>query len=220
MSRKVFTAGEVLAAADVNTFLMNQSVMSFAGTASRGSAIPTPIEGMTTYLEDTDVLQIWNGSIWKAVGGSGVLQTQSAFAPTTSSNNTLTFNDATGLSVSITPSSATSKVLVSAHVQWGAQTATNIYLKLFRDATEIAQGDTAGSRTRVFAHSRGIDQFDGGTLSTNYLDSPATTSAVTYKVQFASFAAGSFVYINRTHDDANLAARPRMASTITVMEIA
>jgi len=62
MSRKVFTAGEVLAAADVNSFLMDQTVMSFAGTAARGSAIPTPVEGMTTYLEDSDTLQIFDGT--------------------------------------------------------------------------------------------------------------------------------------------------------------
>jgi hypothetical protein len=64
MSRKVFTAGEVLAAADVNSFLMDQSVMSFAGTAARGSAIPSPVDGMTTYLEDIDRLETYNGSIY------------------------------------------------------------------------------------------------------------------------------------------------------------
>lgn len=64
MSRKVFTAGEVLAAADVNNFLMNQTVMSFAGTASRTASIPTPLEGMYTHLEDTDRLEFWNGSTW------------------------------------------------------------------------------------------------------------------------------------------------------------
>jgi hypothetical protein len=64
MSRKVFTADEVLTAADVNSFLMDQTVMSFAGTAARGSAIPVPVEGMYTHLEDTDRLQFWNGSAW------------------------------------------------------------------------------------------------------------------------------------------------------------
>jgi hypothetical protein len=69
MSRKVFTAGEVLAAADVNSFLMDQTVMSFAGTAARGSAIPSPVEGMYTHLEDTDRLQFWNGSAWRSPFG-------------------------------------------------------------------------------------------------------------------------------------------------------
>jgi hypothetical protein len=67
MPRKVFTAGEVLAASDVNTFLMNQSVMTFAGTAARGSAIGTAVEGMLTYLEDTNTFQYWSGSAWSGI---------------------------------------------------------------------------------------------------------------------------------------------------------
>jgi hypothetical protein len=62
MPRKVFTAGEVLSASDVNNFLMNQTVMTFAGTAARGSAISTPTEGMLTYLADSNTLQYWNGT--------------------------------------------------------------------------------------------------------------------------------------------------------------
>jgi hypothetical protein len=62
MPRKVFTAGEVLAASDVNTNLMNQMVMTFAGTAARGSAIATPTEGMLTYLADTDTFEFYNGT--------------------------------------------------------------------------------------------------------------------------------------------------------------
>jgi hypothetical protein len=71
MPRKVFTAGEVLAASDVNTFLMDQSVMSFAGTAARGSAIGTATQGMLTYLNDSDTYQSWNGSSWVGLGGGG-----------------------------------------------------------------------------------------------------------------------------------------------------
>jgi hypothetical protein len=62
MPRKVFTAGEVLAAADVNSFLMDQTVMTFAGTAARGSAIGTATEGMVTYLNDIDALSVFNGT--------------------------------------------------------------------------------------------------------------------------------------------------------------
>lgn len=62
MPRKVFVADEVLTAADVNDYLMDQSVMTFAGTAARGSAIPSPTEGMITYLSDTNTFQFWNGT--------------------------------------------------------------------------------------------------------------------------------------------------------------
>jgi hypothetical protein len=64
MPRKVFTAGEVLAAADVNTFLMNQAVMTFSGSAARSSAILSPTEGMVTYLADSDTFQFYNGTAY------------------------------------------------------------------------------------------------------------------------------------------------------------
>jgi hypothetical protein len=72
MPRKEFEAFTRLDASDVNTFLMDQSVMSFAGTAARGSAIATPVEGMLTYLEDSDEYQSYNGTSYVTVAdGSG-----------------------------------------------------------------------------------------------------------------------------------------------------
>jgi hypothetical protein len=76
MPRKVFTAGDVLAATDMNTFLMNQSVMTFAGTAARSSAIGTAVEGMLVYLEDANTYQTFNGTSWQNVyNGSGTTVT-------------------------------------------------------------------------------------------------------------------------------------------------
>jgi hypothetical protein len=71
MPRKVFTAGEVLAAADVNSFLMDQTVMTFAGTAARGSAIGTATEGMVTWLNDQNALQVYDGTQWNGLAASG-----------------------------------------------------------------------------------------------------------------------------------------------------
>ena len=67
MPRQVFDSGEVLSATDVNNNLMNQMVMTFAGTAARGSAIATPTEGMLTYLADTDTFEFYNGSSFVSV---------------------------------------------------------------------------------------------------------------------------------------------------------
>jgi hypothetical protein len=64
MPKKIFTVDEVLTAADVNDYLMNQTVMTFAGTAARGSAIGLPTEGMYTHLNDTDALEYYDGSDW------------------------------------------------------------------------------------------------------------------------------------------------------------
>jgi hypothetical protein len=64
MPRKVFAPGDVLAAADVNTYLMNQAVMTFADSAARTAALPTPSEGMVTYLNDTNKLSVYDGANW------------------------------------------------------------------------------------------------------------------------------------------------------------
>jgi hypothetical protein len=60
MPRRTFQIGEVLTATNVNTFLMDQAVMTFADSAARGSAIPTPNEGMLTYLESTGEYEYWD----------------------------------------------------------------------------------------------------------------------------------------------------------------
>jgi len=74
MPRKVFDAFTRLDASDVNTYLMDQAVMSFANSTARTTAIPTPTDGMTSYLQDTDKLEIYNGSAWVQVGNQPGLQ--------------------------------------------------------------------------------------------------------------------------------------------------
>ena len=62
--KKTFVAGEVLTAQDVNDYLMDQSVMTFASDAARSSAIPTPSEGMISYQTDTDAIEAYDGTNW------------------------------------------------------------------------------------------------------------------------------------------------------------
>jgi len=68
---KTFGVGDVLTASDVNTYLMQQAVMNFADSGARGSAIGTATEGMVSYLQDTDAVEVYDGSAWTAVGGGG-----------------------------------------------------------------------------------------------------------------------------------------------------
>jgi hypothetical protein len=65
---KVWSAGDVLAAADVNGYLMEQSVMVFASSAARSSAIGTATEGMVSYLKDTNALEFFDSTSWRTVG--------------------------------------------------------------------------------------------------------------------------------------------------------
>ena len=72
MAYKVFTNGSVLNASEVNDNLMNQAVITFTNSTARASAITSPVEGMVTYLADTDNYQFWNGSAWTNLVSSTV----------------------------------------------------------------------------------------------------------------------------------------------------
>lgn len=68
---KIFTAGEVLTAANVNGYLMEQAVMVFDDSTARTSAIGTPTEGMLSFLKDTDSTEFYDGSAWQPVSNPG-----------------------------------------------------------------------------------------------------------------------------------------------------
>ena len=221
MPRKVFVAGEILTAADVNTNLMDQAVMVFDDAAARTAAIPSPIEGMVTYLKDDDSLTKFNGSAFVPVGT--VLQMQSVVKTDTFTTTSTSPATITGLSVTITPSSTSSKVLVLAQIVMG--TSASAYVGLSGGNSGDFRGDAASSRVRAAA---GFTARDGGNYQINrdarphtlvFLDSPATTSATTYNGT-AFTISGQTAFINRTSDDTNNAEFGRYASSITVMEVA
>jgi hypothetical protein len=64
MPFKEFVAGTPALASDINTYLMEQSVMTFTNAAARDAALPTPNEGMVVYLTASDHFQVYNGSAW------------------------------------------------------------------------------------------------------------------------------------------------------------
>lgn len=62
---KTFVNGDVLLASEVNTYMMEQQIMVFAGTAARGSALPSPSEGMFAFIKSDDKLTYFDGSAWQ-----------------------------------------------------------------------------------------------------------------------------------------------------------
>ena len=69
---KLFQTGDVLTAAQVNTYLNEQTVMVFASAAARTSALTSVLaEGMMSYLQDTNSVEVYNGSSWVNVGNAG-----------------------------------------------------------------------------------------------------------------------------------------------------
>lgn len=79
LGRKTWTAGEVVTAANVQSYLQDQVVQVYAGTAARGSAIGTAVsEGMVSYLTDTNALQYYSGSAWVDILASNTVTSISA----------------------------------------------------------------------------------------------------------------------------------------------
>jgi hypothetical protein len=154
-----------------------------------------------------------------AGGGGKVLQVVSTTKTDTFTSTSTSFTDITGLSVSITPSATTSKIMVFYNVTGSGDVGVNTSsVRLVRGATAINIGDAAGSRTPA---TNGI--FEGettaiGNASTNFLDSPSTTSATTYKIQVRCNNGGNS-FINRSESDSDQGQNNRTTSTITVMEI-
>jgi hypothetical protein len=150
--------------------------------------------------------------------GGKVLQVVTATKTDTFTTSSTTFVDLTGLSCTITPASATSKILVFASVNFGIdQTQGQAWFQLDRAGTAIAIGDTAGSRKRITGGGASAQNYFMTSYAITFLDSPATTSATTYKVQ--ALATAQTAYINRTVTDTDAASYPRGISTLTVMEI-
>jgi len=137
---------------------------------------------------------------------------------TTSVTQSGTYADITGMAVGITPSATSSKILCLVSCYPSTQSGYNLMLRLLRGSTNLCIGDASSSRNQASGHLHPNSAYDIIPTTINFLDSPSTTSATTYKLQWRQVD-NETAYLNRTfHDDDNIH-RPRLASTITVMEI-
>ena len=129
------------------------------------------------------------------------------------------------LSITITPKSASSKIIVNAVVSTGSSTSADgtTILRLIRDSTPIGIGNASGNRIRT-GSGRGTNNQDSNTMLNIPLqatDTPNTTSAVTYTVQFAVRGTGNLTaYLNRSGSDADTSEYQRTSSSLVIQEIA
>ena len=153
-------------------------------------------------------------------GGGGIVQVKSVTKTDGDfSTSSSSYIDVTGLSVSITPTRADSKILIFANLHGVGDSSTQAYFRFMRDSTAICVGTSVGSRVSATLGSMYTDQSnDTNSCSQHFLDSPSTTSAVTYKIQARTQGAGS-LYLNRSATDANAATSGRFTSSLTVMEV-
>ena len=177
---------------------------------------------------------IQSADLASGVGGK-IIQVKQAiktdvFSTTASSGSPF---DITGLSVTITPTSSSSKILIFADVGGHVHNSQGGAFLIHRSISggssgELTTGRADGDGSRRTSHFTGtLYTGDGGgsnaiTLTANckILDSPATTSAVTYKVQMQKNPSSDLYCINRTESDNNSSDEARTVSQIMVMEVA
>jgi len=125
----------------------------------------------------------------------------------------------TGLTLNITPSASSSKIYLMATVSLGIGTADyNQGLAFFRDSTQIGSAADVSAREGVQSMTRGLTTSGYSNSSLVFLDSPSSTSQITYTVKLFG-ENGAAHYINRTGQDADQAHKHRSASTIIAMEV-
>jgi hypothetical protein len=192
-----------------------------SGTGTFTLASPNSSTDRTLDLPDA------SGVIDRLNRAGNVLQVVSTTKTDTFSATGTNFVDITGLSASITPTSASSKILVQYYVSFG-QSDPNANrgggFRVTRNGTAVGIPNADGSRSRLGSYAISPLNYEGaGMTSQNFLDSPASTSALTYQVQLLFSSGGSFTgYINRSGRYQNTTENNQgpYTSGITLMEIA
>lgn len=164
------------------------------GVCTSSTRPASPFEGQVIYETDTDLLRIWTGAAWRTLNAAAatngsVLQVVNGTYSTGVSTSVGGYSD-TGLTATITPSSTSSKILVivnQAGVQKSSGNAGNgVIIALLRGSTYLFFPATGAAYTGTAVQNI-------VSVGATFLDSPATTSAVTYKTQFANVIAAASV---------------------------
>jgi hypothetical protein len=177
----------------------------------------SPFEGQTIYETDTDMLALWNGSAWRYVASTNttngtVLQMTSTISSTQTTVSSTTYTDIS-ISGSITPKSSTSKIYVLCTVNsYQSSGSQGGGIRLVRNGTAIydpSNGDGSGPYAFYAGNSTLAMPF-----MLQFLDSPATTSSLTYSLQARVYSSATWI-INSVGGGGW---QPR--STITCIEVA
>ncbi len=174
-------------------------------------------------LRTNNILPV--GGLPAGAGGGGIIQiVQGVKTNRQVISGNSGFTLLTGLSATITPRSSSNKILIMVSIQ-GSSADTGIKLRCMRSGTEITGmiGDASGSAQRsigghFWGGGSGGNSNAGNSLSMMFLDSPGTTSSLTYQIEGGTNSATA-AYVNTTYDSANVFYELRTASHITLMEV-
>ena len=215
---KTFVSGERLFAEDLNVYVSDnlsdldpRTVKSFADSSARSTAIPSPATGAVTFLEDTDAVEVYDGSAWVSVSESpAVVQVVTATDSTDRTTTSTSYADAS-ISVSITPTSASSTLYVFwAGVGIAIDTA-NVDAFGNLQITDSSNNALEGAE----GAGNGILGISGSGAGTATSIAPfvligkvaaGNTSARTYKGRFKAYNATSFALRNSTNQTGRMIA--------------
>jgi hypothetical protein len=166
------------------------------------------------------MVAIWNGTAWRYISATTptngtVLQVQSTTVTAATYTTSSSYVDISGLSVSITPKATSSKIYVSVSFMVSGNGTDDTYYNIVRNSTAIGQGTGASNNQSLYL--RLTDALLPESASIEFLDSPSTTSATTYKMQWRT-RVGTLFINNRAYETSGFVASG--ISTITAMEIA
>jgi hypothetical protein len=219
-------ANKLVSASDLEDGIITNSKLAQDIISAETELATAPADTDEFLISDAGTLKRIDASL---IGGGKIGQVLQAVKTDTTSTNSQSFADLTGITQAITPSATSSKILVMFDGNFSAYTTSGngqaVDFKLLRGSTDIYIGDAASNRTRTSTNFRpeGNGQYDLNPAKIVFLDSPNTTSATTYKIQWRKcFDLGSSshsVYLNRSYEDGDNSERPRGASSITLIEV-
>lgn len=195
---KDFNSGDVLTASDVDTYLMQQTVMVFADSSARSTALGANVaEGMLSYLEDTDAVEKYDGSSWVALGGGGLTSplttkgdvwgysTTDARIPVGSDGTVLTADSAESLGVKWAAVASGGKTLLSTTTLSGGSTDITGISTAYTDLEVVVYGIDPSTDLQVRIYPNDISNISSqvgtrryGSTPTNDIESYASTYLV------------------------------------------
>ena len=175
------------------------------------------LNGVTFASESGGVVSLSNANVFpagNAIDVKSVVRTDATFS-------TINATPQTVMTLNYTPKSTSSKILLLMNVVVGQNgDTTHVKIAMFRDSTEIFKGDNEGVRVGHAAYHNSSQTKEQYHYGPTFLDSPNTTSQVSYTVRIGSNGAGT-VYLNRSHRDTNSNHFDgRSASSLTLIEFA